>query len=395
MNRKIKVLIIQRVCPDYRIPVFQKLSEIFDLTVFCSKGTSSGGNRNGPIHEVTWSRTLPSWGRYFEIGTHGYYLPIFPTMISEISKSPFDVIITEGATNIVNNLVLFSHRNRIKTPIIWWDAGRHENAPLKWPRRMMEPVLRQMIRNAQGCLAYGSQARDYFEKMGVSPQRIFLAQNTVSGLDLSQGPVSADQIRELKTSLGLQDKKILLYAGALEKRKKIDFLLKVMQVLPRKDTFLIILGDGCDETRLRKLVQKMELQDQVWFAGRKYEDRASYFHMADVYVIPSKFGFVNLPMMYAKPVVVNRFIAESELVKHGVNGFKCDDEDLYDYVTSINSILDDEQLALRLGANSKRLITQQADLKQMIRGIVLAVYTVLHQNDTMQQENRPWIHSVN
>ena len=37
MNDKIKLLILQLEVPNYRIPIFNYLSEIFDLTVACSK----------------------------------------------------------------------------------------------------------------------------------------------------------------------------------------------------------------------------------------------------------------------------------------------------------------------------------------------------------------------
>jgi len=380
MKNTVKLLIIQRAFQHYRAPVFQKLSEVFDLTVFAGKGTATGGNKNDQIRSFGWGKELPSVGRYFEIGARGYYLPLFPTLIKEIDKGQFDVIITEGTTNLLNNLLLFFNRHKVKAPIIWWDAGRRESAPINPLRVLVEPMLRWMIRHSQSCLAYGTTAKGYFDRLAVPANQVYIAWNAQAADKACAEPFNRQETEALRTNMGLTKKKVLLCAGALEKRKKIDQLLRLVHVLNRKDIALLLLGDGCDEERLKRLTHDLNIQDQVRFAGRTIADRGPYFQMADVYIIPSKYGCVHTPMWYGKPVVVNKYNCDVELVQHGVNGFICADNDLAELGVYVNKLLDEPGLGQRFGASGRNMIAEKANLDQMVQGIMNAVHGTMKQD---------------
>lgn len=378
MNKKIRLAIIQRICPHYRVSLFKKLSEVFDLTVFFGKGKPSGAYKNADKIEGFQFKILPSFEQYWEIGDKGYYLSFFPTLIKELRKEKFNVIITEGATNLLNNILLFFYKKRLNTPIIWWDAGRQRGAPTGPIRRLTEPIIKKMIRCSDACLGYGEIARDYFLSIGVPVEKIYVAQNTI---DIQEGIIDIEKIKEsveaIRQKFRLNGKKVLLYAGSLEKRKKIDFLLKILHSLSRDDIVLMILGDGPDEARLRELSQKQGIESKVYFMGRKIEDRAPYFYLANVYVIPSMYGFVNVALMYKKPVVVNRYITEIELVENGVNGFVCEEGDIEGFTSAILKLIDNTILATKFGKKGWEIITKKANIEKMTEEIESAVKKTL------------------
>jgi len=379
LNRKIKLAIVQRVCPHYRVAVFKKLSELFDVIVFFGKGTSTGTYKNADRLEGFKYRILPSLEKYLEIGRKGYYISFFPTLVKELRKGRFDVIITEGTTNLLNNLALFICKAKLKAPIIWWDAGRQTDAPMGFIRRLAEPIIRRMILKSDGCLGYGDIAEKYFLSIGVLREKIYIAQNTMA---IQEDTINSEEmhklVEDIKLNFALNGKKVLLYAGSLEKRKKIDFLLKILKAFHRKDIVLFILGDGPDEDRLKKLSKNLQIDDRVYFMGRRIEDRAVYFQLADVYVVPSMYGFINIALLYKKPVVVNQYIAEIELVKHGVNGFICEDENVDAFLNAILKLIDDPSMAKSFGVRGWEMIKEKADFGKMIEGIVYAVKNTIH-----------------
>lgn len=378
---KIKLAIIQRICPHYRVPLFRKLAELFDLTVFISKGTTHGASKNAERLEGFRCKILPTIAVYLKFRNKELFMPFLPTALHELKKGDFDVVITEGSSNLLTNLLLYGFKTHLNAPLIFWDAGRHEGKPMGLGRKLVEPLIRAMLLKSDACLAYGETARNYFVNVGVAEEKIFVAQNTIciEEIEKEKNTVKKEELDDIKQRLKLYNKKVILYAGALEKRKKIDFLLRVFKSLQRDDVALLILGDGPDMSRLKKISAELGLSNKVYFLGRRVKDRAPFFMIADLYVIPSEYGFVNIALAYGKPVVVNKFIAEAELVQDGINGYICEPNDIKCYNEKILRLLDDPSLRKSFGQKGLEIIKEKANMDYMINRIVQAVnYCIKH-----------------
>jgi glycosyltransferase involved in cell wall biosynthesis len=227
-------------------------------------------------------------------------------------------------------------------------------------------------------LAYGTVARESLLSQGVLAEKIFIAQNTIQSDD-SINPLNPDSVdlAKMRLDLGIGQKKVILYAGAFEKRKKIDFLIELFEFLNRDDILMIILGDGPDDSRIRRLIKRKNLEKKILLPGRIIEGRAQYFYMADLYVIPSQWGFVNLPLSYGLPVVVNKNITEYELISDGKNGFLCDDDDLNSYACHVNQLLDNPEFARQMGKEGYQTFNEEANFDKMLKGIEHAIQFVL------------------
>jgi len=83
-----------------------------------------------------------------------------------------------------------------------------------------------------------------------------------------------------------------------ERYKGQDDVLKALAILKKKGNLhwkYIIMGDGEDKERLQALTKELDLQAIVEFRGsvKEREDLRNVYRQASVYVMPSKFGFMD------------------------------------------------------------------------------------------------------
>jgi len=104
--------------------------------------------------------------------------------------------------------------------------------------------------------------------------------------------------KNIKKSLGIMGKKMILNVNVLHKRKRVDLLIRAFAKLRkmRDDVFLVIGGSGDQEHRLRSLVKGLNLDNDVKFVGYiKDGELWDYYCSSDVFVHPNWAEFAISP----------------------------------------------------------------------------------------------------
>ncbi len=158
---------------------------------------------------------------------------------------------------------------------------------------------------------------------GVPPQKLHIIPNGVDPLNLgvpaSLLPVKKDFVSGKK----------IFFIGRLVPEKGVQVLLEAFAqlVVSNPGLKLFIGGRGPYEPFLRERAAELGLGESVVFLGYLDETgRNSYLKQVDVAVFPSlyePFGIVALEAMAAQvPVIVSDTGGLSEVVSHGIDGFK-------------------------------------------------------------------------
>ena len=129
------------------------------------------------------------------------------------------------------------------------------------------------------------------------------------------------------------EKSDIIFVGRLIRDKNVDVLIKAVSLLKREipDVKCVIIGEGPEHKRLRNLVDKLDLENNIAFTGflDKYEGVISRMKSSKVFVLPSTregFGIAALEAnACGLPVVTvnHKMNATCDFVKTG-NGFICD-----------------------------------------------------------------------
>lgn len=194
-----------------------------------------------------------------------------------------------------------------------------------------------------------------------------------------------NKVKTLKESLGLKDKKVILYCGRLIKQKGFEYLAKAFEFLVHvnPNVFLIVVGgvygggEGYSYSELKRLCTLFE--DRVLFTGWiETKEKTAYYLLVDVVVVPSVFyaegaevwGFaVNESLSVGKPVVATKAVGSAyDLIQNGCNGYIVADKDAEALFKAIKSILDNDCIIKDMSAQSLKIQSNGFTYENMLQG---------------------------
>jgi glycosyltransferase involved in cell wall biosynthesis len=171
-----------------------------------------------------------------------------------------------------------------------------------WVKRCF---LSWVFRRCAGFLAIGSANRAYYLRRGVTPDRIFPVPYAVDNAAFAARAAAADPAG-LRRELGIPEgRKVVLFAGKFQRRKRPDLLLDAWERLGEPRPVLLMVGDG--EMRAGLEARR---ETGIVFAGfRNQSELPGLYALADVFVLPSEaepWGLaVNEAMACGTAVVVS------------------------------------------------------------------------------------------
>lgn len=160
---------------------------------------------------------------------------------------------------------------------------------------------------------------------------------------------------------------LVLYVGRITAEKGLDYLLRALPEI-HVPCELAIAGDGYELARQRALAAEMGIADRVRFLGPL--DRAQvqdWYRRAAVVAVPSvwpePFGMVGPEAMsYGLPVVGFRVGGIPEWLVDGETGFLVEPRDVDGLAARLDLLLNDRELAARLGAQGRRVAQERFTL---------------------------------
>ncbi len=165
---------------------------------------------------------------------------------------------------------------------------------------------------------------------------------------------------DLKRHYNIEDCDIILYVGRISKGKGVDILIKIFNLVARKNknVKLVIVGEDDGYLPITKsLIQKYNLFNNVIFTGfipRK--NLAKYYSMADVVVHPSRqeiFGHVITESgACGKPVIGSDIMGPNEIIINGKTGFTSDFKNFHEISDLILELLNDKNRLIQMGKNA-------------------------------------------
>jgi glycosyltransferase involved in cell wall biosynthesis len=169
----------------------------------------------------------------------------------------------------------------------------------------------------------------------------------------------------------------IIYVGRFADYKGIPFLIDTFYqlIMDNYDARLYLVGDGDEESKIRKKVSALNLEKHVIFFGYQ-KNTLPYIKNADLLVVPSNaeaFGRVLLEAMnIGIPVIGTRAGGIPEIIEDGINGFLIDYGDVDNLKRSIIEILKNNSLREKIiqggydTVNSKfRVETYQGKLENI------------------------------
>ncbi|CAM5484629.1 glycosyl transferase family 1 [Streptomyces spiroverticillatus] len=114
----------------------------------------------------------------------------------------------------------------------------------------------------------------------------------VPGVDAAEfrGASAVQQGHAVRERFGLQGRKVVLSVARLVPRKGQDMLIRALPQIRRAvpEAVLLLVGDGPDEQRLRRLARACPAGSVVFGGGVRHTDTPGYYAAADVFAMPCR-----------------------------------------------------------------------------------------------------------
>ena len=376
----VRIAVLYRVIQHWRVPVFERLSAIdgFDVKVF--HGTDFSGSKvvNAKGTFAFEHEQLASIPIKFRTSNGVAMAPFSLSLLYALYKFKPDVLLCEGASNLPNNLLAYIYAFFFRPKIIQWGLGEIKNRKKSWQRKAFDGLIVSMERRADACLAYSTRGREYYERIGVSPEDIFVAVNVVDTAEKLANLEAHDKAKLYQAAHRDVDF-VVLFVGALIAAKKVELLLRAFKTFSAEVQLrsrLLIVGEGPDRNRLEQIASNENIQEVV-FTGQVIDQVGELFLSADVFVLPGLGGLaVSDAMLHGLPVIASI-------------GDGCE----RDLLSFGGGILDEELDENRLAEHLKSLATDPARLQSMREKAIWTI-TEKFNIDTYMKELVACIHQA-
>jgi glycosyltransferase involved in cell wall biosynthesis len=168
------------------------------------------------------------------------------------------------------------------------------------------------------------------------------------GIDTNRFYPAENKI-EVRKKLGLPENKFIIFtARRLVPRMGLENLIEAIKMLKKEfdNIFLVIVGSGWLEDKLKVLAKKLEVSDYIKFVGKVSNPNVLllYYQSADIFVLPTKllegFGMVILEAMSCGvPVVSTPVGGPVEVLKNFDEHLLCNGTEPYDIYERIKYFL--------------------------------------------------------
>ncbi len=176
---------------------------------------------------------------------------------------------------------------------------------------------------------------------------------------------------DLRKSLGIDSKKVIVSVGRLVHRKGQD---RLIQALARIKTIepkahLLFVGEGPYRAHLEKLARQLGVLEKVTFVGRvQYADLAKYISAGQIFAMPSRSRFGGLEVeglgiVYLEasacglPVIAGKSGGAPDAIIEGVTGFAVDGNNVKEISEKLIELLSDSAKAKVMGEQGRNWVT--------------------------------------
>lgn len=368
----------------FRRPFFRALSRIYNIEFIFTNVESY--NRT---YDIQLSQVIPGMDDVnYKVINKKYGIPW--GAVKRTLTGDYDVFLGgswDTLTDIIETLLYFITVKLKNRPYILWREDWDWNVQ-STKRRLVKILAGFLSRRADAILVPGSKHKEFFTKLHVIPEKIFIMPN-VSNLTLKDA--DHPNMIKIREEMGLKDEKVILFAGRLIELKGVEFLLKAYSKLHNtmKNNVLVIVGDGESREDLEKLAVDLQVDENVYFRGNVDNELiGAYYLLTNVFVLPSITTHhadacplvVNEAMYFQKPVITSDAVGTTFMIKNGVNGFVVPERNPEALFKALYTILSDPELEKRMGEESKKVINEGFTYQNMIDGFNQALNSIKNKN---------------
>ena len=308
-----KLCLISNTASHYRTPIYKLIDQTFDTRFFFSE----------PFENIKLKDYRELSNTVTELKTWHWHNFSFQHGAVALLKHDFDYFITLGDVRSLSTWVFLIRAKLHNKKVYVWTHGWYGK------ESKVEILIKKLFyKLPKGVLLYGNYAKQLMIEQGINPKKLYVVHNS---LDYSRQLKLREELKpsDIYHNHFKNNLQTIIIICRLNARKHIEKLIDALALLKKQERMynLVIVGDGPELEKLRKLTKDNDLDKQVWFYGACYDERenAELIFNADVCVTPGDVGLTAIhAMMFGIPVITHDYFPsqgpEFETIHDGVTG---------------------------------------------------------------------------
>jgi glycosyltransferase involved in cell wall biosynthesis len=311
------VLIVEEYIPEYRRGFFERLDDTLGLQsirLTVATGTASDAHvaRSDAVDALPFVHHVPS--RSISIMDRRLAFK----RLSGLARISELVVVDQALRHLESYPLLLGQRRGPRVAL-WGHGPRRERST--W----LEGLERLAVRSAHWFFAYTKNGADRVAATGFPRDRITVVQNTIDVGELAalRRQTTEDEQQRLREELGIPPENVCLFIGALDRSKRISFLLEACAIVAGRlpEFALVVAGDGEGRPAL-----EASLASNPWlrYVGRATGRRKAVLgSVSDVLLMPGSVGLVAVDSFaLSTPIITTEWPLhgpEFDYLENGLN----------------------------------------------------------------------------
>lgn len=344
-----KILFITNLPSPYRVDFFNELGKKTDLTV-CYERKKSSERDEKWINKAKRSYKE----KYISAKMLGVDRSIGLGIVKELRNKYDYVIISGWSSPSVMLAIVYCQIHNISY-IMEDDGGLINPNGEKY-----KFVKRLLLRKVAAYFTTTSENVAVMSKLGVKKDKIYKYPfSSVTNRDIEDALLKKKESNNIRHSLEIKEKNVILAVGQFIDRKGFDVLLKAFSKMP-EDCGLYFVG-GKPTKQYLDIVQQGNIKNVHFIGFMEKKELKLYYAAADIFVHPTRediWGLViNEALAAGLPVITTKKCgAGLELIKNNENGFIVNVEDIDELYEKIQTILYNKELKQIMEKNAVEVI---------------------------------------
>ena len=381
MNKK--VVILERIFPLYRKPVFDLIGQKVELKVL-------HGRNNSGVESIStgYSDLIPSF-LYTRNETNVLLFPL-----RKIRQFKPGIVICDFALGILNLLFILVFCKLSKIKFVFWSHGYNRKTGFHPEKRLVDKYRLFLLKAADANIVYGQSDKQMLQKY-LGKEKVFVAQNTIDTSTFIEirKRLEVEGCINIKQRLGIRHTHNLVFISRMLRDKKPEILITIYEILKNKygiTAGIHFIGDGEMLPAMKNEVEVKSYTDDFYFHGSVHDPviNGALLYISDIMVIPGYLGLsVNHAFCFDCPVISfrekNGYPAHSPEVEYVINnktGFLVEEHTPEAMAEAIHKLLINEELEIEIKKNVRDAIENKLTLEKMVSGVIDCVNYVTDEN---------------
>jgi glycosyltransferase involved in cell wall biosynthesis len=244
-------------------------------------------------------------------------------------------------------------------------AGRLTGTPVVRVRHLSTPVKSVLSYNlSDRVVTVSQQVYDYLLHRGVAREKLRLI---YTGIDTER--FRPGHGLDLHRTFGIPEGKLVVgIVAVLRGAKRHLDLLEAIRPLP--EIAVLIVGNGPQESKIRRAIEEMGLEDRVVMAGHR-EDIHRILPALDLFVLPSRMEALGTAILEASacavPVLGSNVGGIPECVLDGKTGYLFEKENPEELRHKLKLLIDHPKRRREMGEAGRKMVEERFSTERMVR----------------------------